>query len=290
MQAAEDTAKKLRFHQGKIDFLLADWDNLDEVEKSILQSQIYQRNYQKALKEQIDLIIDALNAEQFTLVSEYLARCYELGFVGSVYDLHGQKIPVILPINQKAMVKAVTLDSKISKKLYGSYVDELKQRIQAEVSRGVATNLPYENIARNLTNTTTISFNKAMRIARTEGHGVQCKAAFEAQHKAKEAGAAIVKQWDSTLDGKTRDSHRRLDGQIRELDEPFSNGMMIPSDSKGGAAEVVNCRCALLQRATWALDEEELETLKERAKRFKLDKTEDFNDFKKKYLKATKKG
>jgi hypothetical protein len=73
--------------------------------------------------------------------------------------------------------------------------------------------------------------------------------------KAKEKGADVLKQWDASLDGKTRDTHRLLDGQIRELDEPFEvHGMtaMQPGDF-GDPAEDCNCRCALLQRARWAL-------------------------------------
>ena len=46
----------------------------------------------------------------------------------------------------------------------------------------------------------------------------------------------------------------------------------------------INCRCALLQRARWSLDEEELETLKKKASYFKLDKTKSFEDFKIIYL------
>lgn len=61
---------------------------------------------------------------------------------------------------------------------------------------------------------------------------------------------------------------------------------MFPGAPSGGAAEVVNCRCSLLERARWAFDEAELEHLKERAEYFGLDKSENFEDFKKKYLKA----
>ena len=46
----------------------------------------------------------------------------------------------------------------------------------------------------------------------------------------------------------------------------------------------INCRCAVLQRARWALDQDELETLKERAKYYGLNKSKDFEDFKNKYL------
>lgn len=285
-QAAEDAATKISFHQGKIDIILKQWDDLDDDQKTLLQSQIYQKQYQEALKKQIDGIVDNLNTKQYKTVSEYLKDCYETGFAATMYDLQGQGIPIITPIDQKAMVKAVTLDSKVSKKLYGTYTDELKQRIQAEVSRGIATNLQYDVIARNLNMQTNIGLNKAMRIARTEGHGVQIQAAVEAQYKAREAGADVLKQWNSVLDGKTRPEHRKLDGELRELDDKFSNGMKYPSDPAGGAAEVINCRCALMQRARKAMDEDELERLKLRAEYFGLDKTENFSDFKKKYLKA----
>ena len=93
-----------------------------------------------------------------------------------------------------------------------------------------------------------------------------------------------MKQWDSTLDNRTRPHHRRLDGQIRELDEPFEvGGLKAAAPGQfGRASEDCNCRCCLLQRARWALDEDELDELKERAAFFGLDKSEDFDDFKKK--------
>jgi len=113
---------------------------------------------------------------------------------------------------------------------------------------------------------------------------------MDAQEKAKAKGADVLKQWDSTMDGATRPIHRRLDGQIREVDEPFEMGgkkAMYPGGF-GDPAEDCNCRCASLTRARWGLDEAELQTLKDRAAYFGLDKTEDFNDFKTKYLKAAK--
>lgn len=288
-QAAKDAAEKISFHQGKIDkieILLKDLDGADDDVRSLLQSQIYQKQYQEALKKQIDAIVDNMNQKQYKTVDAYLKGCYEKGFLSSMYDLHGQGIPIITPIDQKAMVKAATLDSKISKKLYGTYTDELKKRIQAEVSRGIATNQQYAVIARNLNMQTGIGLNKAMRIARTEGHGVQIQAAVDAQYKAREAGADILKQWNSVLDGKTRTSHRQMDGELRELDEKFSNGMKYPSDPAGGAAEVVNCRCLLMQRSRKAMDEEELQRLKDRAAYYGLDKTKSFEDFQKKFMPA----
>ena len=288
-KAAQDIAKKLEISNGKINVLLKDFDSLDEVQKSILQSQIYQRNFQLSLKKQIDGFLKDLNTDQYESIDQYMKDCYKTGYLGSMYDLHGQGIPIVTPIDQKQIAEAVKINSKISKKLYkklGEDVDFLKKRIANNIARGIATASEYKVIARNIAADSNMGFNRAMRIARTEGHGMQCQAAEAAQHAAKKAGADVLKQWDAALDKRTRASHARVDGEIRELDEKFSNGMMRPADKNGGAAEVVNCRCALLQRARWALDEDELQTLKDRAAYYGLDKTKNFDDFRKKYLKT----
>ena len=223
-------------------------------------------------------------------MTEYMEDCYKNGYLGAMYSIHKQGIPIISPIDQKKVTKAMFTDSKISKKLYtklGEDVEVLKKRIANNLSRGIATASDYKVIARNIAADSNVGFNRAMRIARTEGHRVQVEAASDAQYAAKEAGADIVKQWNAALDGRTRESHARVDGEIRELDEKFSNGLKYPGDSAGGAAEVVNCRCALLQRAKWALDEDELQTLQDRAAFFGLDKTDDFEEFCQKYKVAS---
>ena len=168
----------------------------------------------------------------------------------------------------------------------GIEVSTLKKAVTQEISRGIATGLGYDEIARNIANAASAPFSRTKTIARTEGHRIQQTSTADAQQAAKDRGADVVKQWDATLDGKTRESHRRVDGEIRELDETFSNGLMYPGDPNGAAAEVINCRCASLTRARWALDEEELEELKQRAEFFGLDKTENFEEFKTKYLEA----
>ena len=241
----------------------------DDDEKAKLLSQkqakVYQKQYQDALKKQVSGILDTMHAEEFKTVSDYLQLCYEDAFVGTMFDMQGQGIPLCFPLDQESMVRAVQLDSKISEGLYnaiGENVAELKKSITAEVARGIATGATFSDIARNLrTRMTGDGYDRAggmlyrsKLIARTEGHRIQCQATMDACHKAKEKGADVVKQWDATLDAKTRDSHAQVDGEIRELDKPFSNGLMFPGDPGGGAAEVCNCRCALLQRARWALD------------------------------------
>lgn len=258
-------------------------------EEEGLQSIIYQLDYQKALKTQIKGVLDVLYADEHTKISEYLNICYQEGFLSSMYSINKQGIPLILPMDQEQIINAIVHKSKISEGLYkklGININDLKKRINVEVSRGIANNFSFSEIARNIKNTSNIDLNKSLRIARTEGHRIQGQAQMDACNKAKEKGADVVKQWDASLDSRTRPSHAMVDGEIRELDEKFSNGLMFPGDPSGKASEVVNCRCAMNQRAKWALDEDELQTLQDRANYYGIDKTENFEDFKKKYLKA----
>lgn len=262
-----------------------------------LQTIVYQIQYQKALQQQIDGVLSTLQSNQFDKISDYLVTCYENGFAGALYDLHGQGIPVIFPIDQRKVVKALQVDSKISEGLYtrlGEDVSFLKKSIKAQLSRGAAKGSSWLEIAEYIANGMNSPFDKAInnaiRIARTEGHRVQQQAQMDTLTTAKSKGADVVKQWDSTLDGRTRPTHRQLDGQIRELEEPFTSGTlkaMYPGGF-GRPSEDCNCRCCMLQRAKWALDDEELNELKKRAQYFGLDKTKDFEEFKKKWMIASK--
>ena len=258
-----------------------------------MQNVIYQVEYQKALQTQVQGILDQLHANKFETISEYLTQSYTNGYVGTMYDLHGQGVPLIIPINQEQVVAAIQHETKLSKSLYASIGKDtrrLSKQIASEISRGISSASTYSEMARNIGLQSKIPLNNAMRIARTEAHRIQSKATADAQHRAKERGADILKQWDAFLDGATRPSHKVLDGQIRELDEPFEiNGEEVMQPGYFGlASEDCNCRCCLLQRARWALDERELQTLKDRAEYYELDKTKDFEEFREKYIKAIK--
>lgn len=255
----EDKIKNLQFDIGRLQAEY-NWMDPDDPEKekvkSQIQSKIYQKQYQEQLQRQLDGILKQMQKDQYLTVSDYLDGCYTDGFVGTIFDLSGQGVPIMMPIDQQSMVHAVQLDSKISHGLYtrlGEDVDLLKKKITAQVSRSIATGESFAQVARQLAGYTSIGYNNAIRIARTEGHRIQTTATMDALYGAKERGADVVKQWDSTLDARTRDSHVKVDGEWKELEEKFSNGLMYPGDPHGAAAEVINCRCALLQRARWAL-------------------------------------
>lgn len=80
-------------------------------------------------------------------------------------------------------------DSKVSDGLYnalGVDVKKLKKTITQEISRGIASSLPYRDIARNINNVSCTGLYNAKRIARTEGHRIQQTSTRESQYAAKE--------------------------------------------------------------------------------------------------------
>lgn len=257
----------------------------------LTQSRIYQIQYQKALKGQVEAILEKLHADEYSTIQQYVSDSYTDAFVGTMYSFHKQKVPIILPIDKNAAVKAILTDSKISESMYehlGINVKFMKKRIPQEITRGISAGLSYPEIIRNLKEATKAPLANAKNIVRTEGHRIQQASAEDARQGAKAKGADVVKQWDATLDGDTRPVHKALDGQIREPHEPFEYGNkkpMFPGDF-GNPADDCNCRCVALTRARWALDEDELKTMQERAAFFGLDKSDSFEEFKEKYLKA----
>lgn len=268
--------------------------NIRELQANPLtQSKAYQLEYQKQLETMVSGVLDTLQGNNFNSIAEYLQNSYTNSYIGNLYDMHGQGVPLILPMNENQVVKAVQKtgdDFKLSEKLGGN-TKELKKQVKSELQRGLASALPYEIIARSISDYGQADLNRSMRIARTEGHRIQTEAKLDCMNNAKKKGANIVKQWDSTLDGRTRPEHKQLDGQIRELDEDFEvDG--YSAQGPGGFGDPYmdcNCRCCLLQRAKWALDDEELKTLQDRAEYFGLDKSQNFQDFKDKYINAVEK-
>lgn len=95
---------------------------------------------------------------------------------------------------------------------------------------------------------------RAERIARTETATYLNTGGFEANKQIEDAGGVVMKSWLSRRDEITRAEHAQADEETRDkpipLSQPFSNGLMYPNDPAGDAAQVANCRCALIEEVT----------------------------------------
>ena len=260
-----------------------------------LQAIIYQLKYQRLLKSEIEGFLNALHIQNYQLIDDYLKDSYITAHIGTLFDLQGQGVPLILPLNQEQMISAITLNSKLSEPLYNSLgydVEHLKINVVSEISRGIAQRLTYAEMARNLSAKTKLPMKRTFNIARTEGHRIQQEATYNLQARAKEKGAKIFKQWDSTLDRKTRPTHRELDGQIVGVTDYFHSsggGKALYPGGFGDPKEDCNCRCCLVQVAEWELSDDAFTKMNGVTNELQhFESIDDYNKFKKKFWEVTK--
>ena len=91
---------------------------------------------------------------------------------------------------------------------------------------------------------------RAEAIARTEtANAVNTGKQWGAENISTEYDLKLKKQWVSTLDFDTRDSHRAANKQKRDLKKPFNVGsasLMNPGEYGGPPEETINCRCTVV--------------------------------------------
>ena len=260
-----------------------------------LQAIIYQLKYQRLIKSEIEGFLNALHTQNYQLIDDYLKDSYITAHIGTLFDLQGQGVPLILPLNQEQMISAITLNSKLSEPLYnalGYDVEHLKINVVSEISRGIAQRLTYAEMARNLSAKTSLPMKRTKLIARTEGHRIQQEATYNLQTRAVQKGAKIFKQWDSTLDRKTRPTHRELDGQMIGVNDYFHSsggGKALYPGGFGDPKEDCNCRCCLVQVAEWELSDDAFTKMNgETGELQHFESIDDYNKFKKKFWEVTK--
>ena len=92
--------------------------------------------------------------------------------------------------------------------------------------------------------------NRARTIAQTEttrAYGAGTLAAGMEQSRL--TGRLLRKRWDTEHDQRVRESHREVDGQVRDLAMPFyvdGFPLQFPGDPMGPPETVINCRCDLV--------------------------------------------
>ena len=129
-----------------------------------------------------------------------------------------------------------------------------KQKIQSAVLQGVLQGESPYAVAKRLQKVGQMSYNNAVRYARTMTTSAQNAGRYESYRRAKNLGVDLTIEWQATLDSRTRHDHRLMHGQRTEVDKPFHtpDGFTIyyPADSTGESnapqREIWNCRCTLL--------------------------------------------
>lgn len=121
-----------------------------------------------------------------------------------------------------------------------------EKKVNSQLLQGILQGESTMTVAKRLRNVTDMNIASSIRNARTMMTSAQNEGRLDAYTQLKEEGLIIKKEWMATDDEHTRESHRDLDGEIQEIEETFSNGLMFPADPDGEPAEVYNCRCTMV--------------------------------------------
>jgi len=116
---------------------------------------------------------------------------------------------------------------------------DLRRQLTVEILKGGTI----KDIARKIDKVTDKNNFGSVRIAKTEAGRIENSGRLKAFKDGEKKGLKLKKEWISTIDKRTRVSHRALQGETVGLDELFSNGLRYPVDPRGSASETIMCRC-----------------------------------------------
>lgn len=128
--------------------------------------------------------------------------------------------------------------------------DSLWHRVKLRIvlNNGLRKGRTPDEIADRLETVTKMDRNAAYRVARTACTNAENQGKLEAMYVLRDQfGVDCKKMWTAVIDERTRESHRLVHGEVRNLDDAFSNGLQYPADPDGDAGEVWNCRCWLTE-------------------------------------------
>ena len=207
------------------------------------------------LQGQVDLItkpISEAQAEYYLILQKYDKREYQLGIREAERLIKLSK----KPIAEKAIKPRLSKRLDLFATLRGAEQDLLdkvfiaSQATLARVDTSIKTLLTegYQSgkginyVANLLTRRfDQLTTWEAKRIARTEIHNSHNTAVMDTYQ---ELGVEYTMWISAGDDGRTRDSHLEVDGEIIPVGGTYSNGLKYPGDTDGPIEEWINCRCS----------------------------------------------
>lgn len=124
-----------------------------------------------------------------------------------------------------------------------------KKQINNAVLQGILQGESIPKISKRLYPIVGRNKVSAIRTARTMVTGAENRGRLDRYHDYEDKGVVMSKIWIATPDNRVRDWHLSMDGQERDVDEPFIDGhgeeLDYPGDPSGSPKTVYNCRCSM---------------------------------------------
>ena len=197
--------------------------------------------------------IQDLNEELLPTMSQHYRKVFR-AIYQSANELHdkGTKEEEVFVMGRSIDFEAVVSSYYSGRALVLSGISQrMANRVNRIIIEGRENNLTLSQIAKNIADKVLpISRGRAATIARTETHNAASLANHSYYENAQSnLGLTLIKKWVSTSDARTRSAHSAANGQTRGMEEDFLIGgvpMAHAGDPKGGAKNVINCRCVII--------------------------------------------
>ncbi|GAA2896991.1 phage head morphogenesis protein [Enterococcus casseliflavus] len=221
----------------------------DQIEKDDNFSKKLQKELLEFIRSQMYAKANQLEENQRKIMYDFLKRNASTSYNELFYEFEmSEEIPLsfaLLTDKQIAtIINTPVAGRKLSTRLKGNS-SKMKKNLNRVLTRGFSKGWSTQKMAAQIAEIGGANYRRAMNIARTESGRVTSVTRQQSQQHAKELGIKAEKKWVSTLDGDTRNNHRKLDGQIRVIDEYFEVGGLktLQPHMFGIAREDCNCRC-----------------------------------------------
>lgn len=221
-----------------------------------VRGQVFQEKQWQARRDQIDNIL--LNADRAAqnIVNEGKLGVFaaNANYMGYALERDSNIDTGFVLYSESTVARLIEDDPQIlpkpapgvQKDLAFPYYNKL---MSSAITQGIVQGETISEIAGRVARTTgESSYKSAMRNARTAYTGAQNAGRIEGLHQAQRLGIKVKKKWLAILDSRTRDTHRDLDGQTQEVDDPFvvdGDEIKFPGDPTAKPALTYNCRCTL---------------------------------------------
>lgn len=196
-------------------------------------------------------ILNENNEENKNKLYLFLKERYKENKLESLFLLQKESITSFLLFLDEVAIESFIKNNESGASFLERY-DKLHAdtffKLKESITQGIILSQSYKEISKNVENILGTSASHSNKIVITEVGRALSESRLDALRQANEEGLNVRKMWVSTLDGRTRKSHQKLDGQIADVDGYFHLGSKKAKAPRlfHIAKEDINCRCRVV--------------------------------------------